>query len=90
MKRLALVLLLSGCGLASVPEPPPALAEVPIALTTCPPKVSAPVPPPRILTTARLQDAYHALDLALQGSDHRGDVCAERLQELNRWIKTNR
>jgi hypothetical protein len=92
VKNLALLLLLSGCCLVSAPDPPLPTPppSVPDNLKTCPAKAPAPTAPPRILTTGRLQDAYHALDLALQGADRRGDVCAERLQELNQWIKSSR
>lgn len=83
-------LLLSSC--AAAPPPP---APVPPAVPPPPELLSCPAPPPTpvllppVVTTDRLKRGFQALDEARQAERRRGNICADKLDRLNAWIKAN-
>lgn len=84
MRALLIGLCLFGC--ASV-APPPSPDPPPLDLTTCPPPTPTPRPLPRVRTTEQLARFATALEIAREAERKRADICAGRLEDLNRWIK---
>jgi hypothetical protein len=87
---LIVLLVLASCAASVPPAPPRQIADIPAELMTCPaPPPEPPLLPP-IVTTDRLKSGFHALDVARQAERRRGDICAERLEQLNLWIRETR
>jgi hypothetical protein len=82
MKRLALLVILSGC---AVPA-----ARPPDDLRDCPANAAVPRSLPRIRTTAQIAAFADHVELAREADAAARDACADKLRRLFNWTTDGR